>query len=77
VEPLSRRLAATLRLSITWEAAALYAVAYGGYVAFSVYLPAYLRTAYQLTAADAAIRVLTGSMGVVAFGAVLQSSPCR
>jgi NNP family nitrate/nitrite transporter-like MFS transporter len=56
-EPLGRRLAATLRLSITWRASALYAVAFGGYVAFSVYLPAYLKTAYGLTQADAANRM--------------------
>ena len=56
-EPLSRRLAATLRLRVTWHASALYAVAFGGYVAFSVYLPAYLKTAYGLTQADAANRM--------------------
>jgi NNP family nitrate/nitrite transporter-like MFS transporter len=51
------RLAATARLSVTWQASALYAVAFGGYVAFSVYLPAYLKTAYGLTQADAANRM--------------------
>ena len=56
-EPLVRRLAATLRLRVTWQAAALYAVVFGGYVAFSVYLPAYLKTAYGLTQADAANRM--------------------
>ncbi len=56
-EPLPRRLAATLRLRITWQASALYAVVFGGYVAFSVYLPAYLKTAYGLTQADAANRM--------------------
>jgi MFS transporter, NNP family, nitrate/nitrite transporter len=56
-EPLSRRLAATLGLRVTWLASALYAVAFGGYVAFSVYLPAYLKTAYGLTQADAANRM--------------------
>jgi NNP family nitrate/nitrite transporter-like MFS transporter len=56
-EPLSRRLAATMLLRITWYASALYAVAFGGYVAFSVYLPAYLKTAYGLTQADAANRM--------------------
>ena len=40
----------TLRLSL------LYAVAFGGFVAFSVYLPAYLTTAYHLDRADAALR---------------------
>jgi MFS transporter, NNP family, nitrate/nitrite transporter len=34
----------------------LYAVGFGGFVAFSVYLPAYLREAYGLTANDAALR---------------------
>jgi MFS transporter, NNP family, nitrate/nitrite transporter len=56
-EPLSRRLAATVRLRITWLASALYAVAFGGYVAFSVYLPAYLKSAYGLAQADAANRM--------------------
>ncbi|MER6628399.1 MFS transporter [Streptomyces sp. NPDC000987] len=56
-EPLTRRLAATLRLGITWQASALYAVAFGGYVAFSVYLPTYLKTGYGLTQADAANRM--------------------
>jgi MFS transporter, NNP family, nitrate/nitrite transporter len=51
------RLSANLRLPITWQASLLYAVAFGGYVAFSVYLPAYLKTAYQLTPADAANRM--------------------
>ncbi|NUT54061.1 MAG: MFS transporter, partial [Saccharothrix sp.] len=54
---LGRRLSATAKLSITWQAAWLYAVAFGGYVAFSVYLPAYLRTAYGLTQTDAAGRM--------------------
>jgi NNP family nitrate/nitrite transporter-like MFS transporter len=56
-EPLARRLAATLRLGITWQASALYAVAFGGYVAFSVYLPTYLKTGYGLGQADAANRM--------------------
>ena len=55
--PLATRLAITLRLKITWQASVLYAVAFGGYVAFSVYLPAYLKTAYGLTQADAANRM--------------------
>ena len=54
---LRRRLAATVRLRVTWQASALYAVVFGGYVAFSVYLPAYLKTAYGLTQADAANRM--------------------
>ena len=56
-EPLGRRLAAACRLPLTWQASALYAVAFGGYVAFSVYLPTYLKTGYGLAQADAANRM--------------------
>ncbi|BBX98289.1 MFS transporter [Mycobacterium lacus] len=56
-DPVVRRLLDTVRLPATWQAAALYSVAFGGYVAFSVYLPAYLKTAYGLTHADAANRM--------------------
>jgi NNP family nitrate/nitrite transporter-like MFS transporter len=44
------------RLPVTWQLCFLYAVSFGGFVAFSVYLPAYLRTAYELTPNDAALR---------------------
>ena len=56
-DPLLTRLAATARLPITRQASALYAITFGGYVAFSVYLPTYLRTAYGLSQADAANRM--------------------
>lgn len=54
---LARRLVANARLPIAWQAAALYAVSFGGYVAFSVYLPAYLKTEYGLSAAGASYRM--------------------
>jgi NNP family nitrate/nitrite transporter-like MFS transporter len=53
-ESFTQRLGSAVRLPITWRAAALYAVAFGGYVAFSVYLPTYLKTGYGLTQQDAA-----------------------
>jgi MFS transporter, NNP family, nitrate/nitrite transporter len=56
-EPFIRRLASVLRLRVTWEASALYAVGFGGYVAFSVYLPTYLKNAYALTQSDASNRM--------------------
>ncbi|WP_051442356.1 MFS transporter [Saccharomonospora iraqiensis] len=56
-ESLARRMGSTVRLSATWEASWLYTIAFGGYVAFSVYLPAYLETAYGLAPADAANRM--------------------
>jgi NNP family nitrate/nitrite transporter-like MFS transporter len=52
-DPLGRRLVETAKLPITWRAALLYAVGFGGYVSFSVYLPTYLQNAYQLTQTDA------------------------
>jgi MFS transporter, NNP family, nitrate/nitrite transporter len=51
------RVAATLKLAVTWQASALYAVGFGGYVAFSVYLPTYLKNAYALTQDDAAMKM--------------------
>ena len=54
---LASRIVANARLPITWQASILYAVAFGGYVAFSVYLPAYLQTAWDLDPADAANRM--------------------
>jgi NNP family nitrate/nitrite transporter-like MFS transporter len=54
---LMTRLKANAVLPISWQACILYAVAFGGYVAFSVYLPSYLKTEYDLTPADAAMRM--------------------
>ena len=54
---LLRRLAATVKLPLTRQASLLYAVGFGGYVAFSVYLPTYLKSAYRLTQDDAANRM--------------------
>jgi NNP family nitrate/nitrite transporter-like MFS transporter len=54
---LTQRVSATVRLPVTWQAGILYAVAFGGYVAFSVFLPTYLKTAYGLSPADASNRM--------------------
>jgi MFS transporter, NNP family, nitrate/nitrite transporter len=56
-ESLTKRLGSAAVLRITWQAAALYAIGFGGYVAFSVYLPTYLKNAYTLTPADASNRM--------------------
>ncbi|GAA0919071.1 MFS transporter [Pseudonocardia zijingensis] len=50
------RLLAVLRMPVALQLSFLYAVAFGGFVAFSVYLPSYLTTAYGLDRADAAMR---------------------
>ena len=52
-----RRLVDNAKLPISWQACVLYAVSFGGYVAFSVYLPSYLKIAHDLDAADAANRM--------------------
>lgn len=57
VGSLLTRLVSNARLAISWQACILYAVAFGGYVGFSVYLPSYLKIAYGLAAADAANRM--------------------
>jgi len=47
---------ATAKLPATGQLSVLYAVGFGGFVAFSVYLPTYLTNAYGLTQEDAALR---------------------
>jgi NNP family nitrate/nitrite transporter-like MFS transporter len=47
---------ATLRIRATLQCSALYAVGFGGFVAFSVYLPTYLKNAFGLTQSDAGLR---------------------
>ncbi|WP_316043529.1 MFS transporter [Actinomadura sp. CNU-125] len=54
---MTARLAAAARMGVTWQLSVLYAVTFGGYVAFSVYLPTYLRTEYGLSQSDAAHRM--------------------
>jgi MFS transporter, NNP family, nitrate/nitrite transporter len=46
----------TLKLPVSLQLSFLYAVGFGGFVAFSVYLPAYLKNAYDLSQNDAALR---------------------
>ncbi|MFC7374779.1 MULTISPECIES: nitrate/nitrite transporter [unclassified Brachybacterium] len=46
--------ASVLRLRITWQACYLYALSFGGYVAFTVFLPTLLSTWYGLSSAVAA-----------------------
>jgi MFS transporter, NNP family, nitrate/nitrite transporter len=51
-----RRVWETFTLPVTLQMSFLYAVGFGGFVAFSVYLPTYLRDAFGLTPGDAALR---------------------
>lgn len=50
------RIGTAIRLKVTIQLSFLYAVGFGGFVAFSVYLPTYLKNAYGLTPDDASSR---------------------
>ncbi|NEE00631.1 MFS transporter [Phytoactinopolyspora halotolerans] len=50
------RTVGTLKIPATIPLALLYAVAFGGFVAFSVYLPTYLKNAFELSQSDASFR---------------------
>ena len=49
--PVVPKLAAAAKLPLTWQMSFLYAVVFGGFVAFSTYLPTYLKNVYALTGA--------------------------
>lgn len=50
------KLAAAAKLAVTWQMAFLYAVVFGGFVAFSTYLPTYLKEVYGFDLTDAGAR---------------------
>jgi NNP family nitrate/nitrite transporter-like MFS transporter len=45
-QPLVPKVRSALRLPVTWEMAFLYGIVFGGFVAFSTFLPKYLTTIY-------------------------------
>jgi NNP family nitrate/nitrite transporter-like MFS transporter len=55
-DPVVPKLKAAGKLAITWQMAFLYAVTFGGFVAFSTYLPTYLKTVYDFSITDAGAR---------------------
>ncbi|OPG02795.1 MFS transporter [Streptomyces sp. GKU 895] len=65
--PLTTRLGRAGRLRVTWELSALYAIGFGGIVAFGVYLPTYLKTWYGLDATDAGTRAAGFALVAVVF----------
>ena len=56
IDPVVPKLKAAGKLAITWQMAFLYAVTFGGFVAFSTYLPTYLKTVYDFSITDAGAR---------------------
>ncbi|QWF22462.1 MFS transporter [Nocardioides sp. LMS-CY] len=55
-DPVVPKLAAAMRLPVTWQMSFLYAVAFGGFVAFSTYLPTYLKDVYEFDLTQAGTR---------------------
>ncbi|MEO8691675.1 MAG: MFS transporter [Candidatus Saccharimonas sp.] len=51
-----RRLSTALKQPVTWDLSIIYAVTFGAFVAFGVYLPVLLKVAYGLSLTDAAMR---------------------
>ncbi|MCV7222665.1 nitrate/nitrite transporter [Mycolicibacterium elephantis] len=59
------KLAAAAKLRVTWEMSFLYAVVFGGFVAFSNYLPTYIKTIYHFSAVDAGARTAGFALAAV------------
>ncbi len=55
-DPVLPKLIAAGKLRVTWQLSALYAVTFGGFVAFSTYLPTYLKTIYEFSITGAGAR---------------------
>ncbi|MFH8564370.1 nitrate/nitrite transporter [Streptomyces sp. NPDC017988] len=66
-DPLTTRLGRAGRLPVTWELSALYAIGFGGIVAFGVYLPTYLKTWYDLSPTDAGTKAAGFALVTVVF----------
>ncbi|MGW5922247.1 nitrate/nitrite transporter [Nocardia fluminea] len=64
-DPVVPKLVAALKLRVTWEMAFLYAVVFGGFVAFSNYLPTYIKTIYGFSAVDAGARTAAFALAAV------------
>ena len=56
IDPVVPKLVAAAKLPVTWQMSFLYAVAFGGFVAFSTYLPTYLKDVYSFDLTQAGTR---------------------
>lgn len=64
-DPVLPKLKAAMRLPVTWEMSFLYAVVFGGFVAFSNYLPTYIKTIYDFSAVEAGTRTAGFALAAV------------
>jgi NNP family nitrate/nitrite transporter-like MFS transporter len=64
-EPVVPKLVAALRLPVTWAMSFLYAVTFGGFVAFATYLPTYLKDVYGFDLTQAGTRTAGFALAAV------------
>ncbi|MGV0849847.1 nitrate/nitrite transporter [Mycolicibacterium phlei] len=64
-DPVVPKLKAAARLGVTWEMSLLYAIVFGGFVAFSNYLPTYIKTIYGFSPVDAGARTAGFALAAV------------
>ncbi len=65
-QPLVPKVMGALKLAITWQMSFLYAIVFGGFVAFSTYLPKYLTTIYPTEVDPVGAGTRTASFAVAA-----------
>jgi len=65
VEPVVPKLTAALKLPVTWAMSFLYAVTFGGFVAFATYLPTYLKDVYDFDLTQAGTRTAGFALAAV------------
>jgi MFS transporter, NNP family, nitrate/nitrite transporter len=64
-DPVLPKLKAAAKLPVTWEMSFLYAVVFGGFVAFANYLPTYIKTIYGFSPVDAGARTAAFALAAV------------
>ena len=64
-QPVAPKIISALRLGVTWRMSFLYAIAFGGFVAFSTYLPTYLNDVYKFSLTEAGTRTAVFSIVAV------------
>ncbi|MEU4699861.1 MFS transporter [Nonomuraea dietziae] len=64
-EPAMPRMREAMKVRATWQCAFLYAVAFGGFVAFSTYLPTLLQNVYAFAQTEAGLRTAGFSVAAV------------
>ncbi|OCB47766.1 MFS transporter [Mycobacterium vulneris] len=64
-DPVVPKLKSALKLPVTWEMSFLYAVVFGGFVAFSNYLPTYIKNVYEFSSVESGSRTAGFALAAV------------